>query len=66
MPDNGRAVILTIRDDGRGFDPATADGPKDGHFGLQGMRERIKRLGGQLEIKSAVGKGTIITASVMP
>ncbi len=61
-----RAVILTIRDDGRGFDPATAGGPKDGHFGLQGMRERIKRLGGQLEIKSSPGKGTIITASVMP
>ncbi len=59
-----RAVTLSITDDGIGFDPATADGPKDGHFGLQGMRERIKRLGGCLEIKSAPGTGTVITANV--
>ncbi|MBI4626150.1 MAG: sensor histidine kinase [Verrucomicrobia bacterium] len=60
----GRAVTLIIRDDGAGFDPATVDGPKDGHFGLQGMRERIKRLGGQLEIKSVRDTGTTITATV--
>ena len=59
-----RAVTLVIRDDGAWFDPSTADGPKDGHFGLQGMRERIKRLGGRLTIKSAPGHGTIITATV--
>ena len=59
-----REVTLIIRDDGIGFDPSTANGPKDGHFGLQGMRERIKRLGGRLEIMSAPGNGTIITATV--
>ncbi len=57
-------VALTIRDDGRGFDPARADGPKDGHFGLQGMRERMKRLGGSLAVDSAPGRGTTITATV--
>lgn len=57
-------VTLTIRDDGRGFDPARVDGPKAGHFGLQGMRERMKRLGGSLTIESAPGRGTAITASV--
>lgn len=59
-----RAITLVIRDDGSGFDPATADGPKDGHFGLQGMRERIKRLGGRLELASTPGQGTTITATV--
>ena len=59
-----RAVTLVISDDGAGFDPATANGPKDGHFGLQGMRERLKRLGGRLQITSAPGQGTVITATV--
>jgi len=57
-------VELSIRDDGRGFDPATADGPKSGHFGLQGMRERMKRLGGRLGIESSPGRGTVIVATV--
>ncbi len=57
-------ITLAIRDDGRGFDPATAEGPKDGHFGLQGMRERVKRLGGRLTLRSAPGRGTTITATV--
>ncbi len=61
---SGRAITLTISDDGVGFDPATAAGPQDGHFGLQGMRERIKRLGGRLEIASKPGRGTSITATV--
>lgn len=57
-------LSLTVRDDGVGFEPASADGPKDGHFGLQGMRERMKRLGGVLKIESSRGKGTLITATV--
>lgn len=59
-----RSVTLTIRDDGRGFAPGTAPGPRDGHFGLQGMRERAKRLGGTLAIHSAPGSGTTITISL--
>jgi len=55
-------IALIIRDDGTGFDLATAEGPKDGHFGLQGMRERMKRLGGELLIESRAGHGTTITA----
>ena len=58
------AVTLVIRDDGVGFDPATVEGPKEGHFGLQGMRERMKRLGGRVEIKSAPKSGTTLTATV--
>lgn len=58
------AVTLVIRDDGVGFDPSTVEGPREGHFGLQGMRERMKRLGGRIEIKSVAMSGTTITATV--
>jgi signal transduction histidine kinase len=57
-------VTLRIRDDGRGFIPASALGPREGHFGLQGMRERAKRLGGTLTIESAPGAGTHVSVSV--
>ena len=61
---SAHAVTLVIRDDGIGFDPATVEGPREGHFGLQGMRERMKRLGGRIEIKSVAMSGTTITATV--
>jgi signal transduction histidine kinase len=53
------ALHLGIEDDGRGFDPAAADA-LEGHFGIQGMRERAKKLGTSLEIQSAPGTGTRI------
>ncbi|HUA71419.1 MAG TPA: GAF domain-containing protein [Solirubrobacteraceae bacterium] len=52
-------VRLTVRDDGRGFDPAAQT---DG-FGLLGMRERIELLQGTLEVTSSPGKGTTIIAT---
>ncbi len=57
-------VELEVRDNGRGFDPASAPGQSDGHFGLQGMHERVKRLGGILEVKTARGHGTSIIVRV--
>ena len=57
-------VRLTVEDDGIGFDPAQAATPSEGHFGIQGMRERAKRLGGTLEIDSAPGRGTRIVVTV--
>ena len=51
------AVRLSLHDNGRGFDPA---GRHDG-FGLQGMRERVEGMGGQLSIRSARGEGTAIS-----
>ena len=39
-----------MRDDGSGFDPAAVPGVPEGHFGLQGIRERVKLLGGAFEI----------------
>ena len=61
---SARELVLAIQDDGSGFDPAAAAGLEDGHFGLQGMRERVKRLGGRLKISSKPGHGTTVTATV--
>lgn len=53
---------LSIRDDGRGFDPAER-GPS-GKLGLLAMRERLRAICGALEIDSARGEGTAILVSV--
>jgi signal transduction histidine kinase len=37
---------------------------ESGHFGMQGMRERVERLGGTCEVTSARGAGTTVTARV--
>ncbi len=55
--DDGR-LELHVSDDGCGFDPANIEG--EGRYGLQGMRERAKMIGGELEIKSQLGGGTAI------
>ncbi|HUS69329.1 MAG TPA: MASE3 domain-containing protein [Anaerolineae bacterium] len=52
----GRAT-LSIRDDGRGFDPADV---MPAHLGLGIMRERAERIGATLEINSDLGQGTQI------
>jgi signal transduction histidine kinase len=51
-------VTVRVNDDGVGFDEQR---PADG-FGLIGMRERVGLVGGRLEISSARGEGTTITA----
>ena len=57
---HGGTVSFSVRDDGFGFDPATAPGPLQGHFGLQGVRERLDKFNGNLMIDSRPGKGTRI------
>ena len=56
------AVYLSIRDHGRGFDPATVLAREHNRerFGLRGVRERIHALGGECEILSRLGEGTQI------
>jgi signal transduction histidine kinase len=44
-----------------GIDPAVLDLGKDGHFGLQGMRERAGRIGGKLTMVSTLNTGTGVT-----
>jgi signal transduction histidine kinase/ligand-binding sensor domain-containing protein len=55
-----RDLTLRIDDNGIGFNPAVADRGKDGHFGLQGMRERSARIGGKLTLVSSSSSGTEI------
>jgi len=55
---------LEIHDNGCGFDPALAPGQEKGHFGLQGIRERVKRLGGHVEFRTAPGAGTTIHVQI--
>jgi signal transduction histidine kinase len=59
-----RRLVLSVKDDGRGFDPAGAFATLDGHFGLLGMRERARRVGGDLDLSSHPGEGTQVTATV--
>jgi two-component system NarL family sensor kinase len=55
------SVVLRVRDDGAGFDPATRD---DDRYGLVGMEERARVAGGTLRVVSAPGEGTLIEAVV--
>ena len=62
-------LSFSVRDDGGGFDPSACDGPTEGHFGLEGIRERIKRLGGTFRLESRPGAGTraeVTLVSVQP
>ena len=56
------SVLLSIGDDGRGFDPG--EQIADGHFGLIGMRERAEQAGGVLTVESEREHGTQITVDV--
>jgi signal transduction histidine kinase len=53
-------LVLRVSDNGTGIDPDIADKGKDGHFGLQGMRERTARIGGNLTLGSSSNSGTEI------
>ena len=58
----GERLIMTIIDDGSGFDAAELQ--SSGHLGCQGMRERAVMLAGELTIESELGQGTRITVEV--
>ena len=61
--DGGR-LHFSVRDNGCGFDPESAPGMRDGHFGLQGIRERIETLEGTVSVESAPGRGTKASMSI--
>ena len=56
----GHDLALRVSDNGVGIDPVISDRGKDGHFGLQGMRERAARIGGSLTLGSSSNSGTEI------
>jgi len=56
---NNGVLLMTIADDGCGFDPSTVAA---GHFGLLGMRERARLIGGEVDLSSRPGAGTTVTA----
>jgi ligand-binding sensor domain-containing protein/signal transduction histidine kinase len=55
---------VQVRDDGHGFDTAMASSQSNGHYGLLGIQERTKRIGGVLILNSWPGSGTELTLSV--
>jgi signal transduction histidine kinase len=58
-------VTLDVRDDGVGFVPDRRAAREDGSgYGLAGMRQRVQRVAGTLEVESAPGEGTAISANV--
>jgi signal transduction histidine kinase len=60
-----RHLRARVRDDGKGTDPKLiADGGREGHFGLRGMQERAKLIGGKLTMWSERGAGTEVELSV--
>ena len=60
--ESGEHTLLTIRDNGIGFDMKSKE--PTGHFGLVGMRERAELAGGKLKIESEKGKGTKVVLSI--
>jgi len=56
-----RQLQVRIRDDGSGIDPSVLSHEgRAGHWGLTGMRERAKRIGGEMDVWSELGAGTEI------
>ena len=54
-------VVLEVRDNGQGFDPAAGH---PGHFGLDSMRSRAAEIGGRITIESVPGSGSIVEVRV--
>ena len=52
--DNGM-LFFSVTDNGSGFNPEASPGPKSGHFGIDGIRERLSRRNGRLILESSPG-----------
>lgn len=57
-------LSVRVKDNGSGIEPVVAAEGRQGHFGLQGMRERAARIGAKLTIVSSANSGTEITLVV--
>jgi signal transduction histidine kinase/ligand-binding sensor domain-containing protein len=60
-----RRLRLQVRDDGKGIDSKIlAEGGRNGHYGLAGMRERAKLAGGKLAVRSKLDSGTEVELTI--
>jgi ligand-binding sensor domain-containing protein/signal transduction histidine kinase len=59
-----RHLRVLVRDDGRGIDPQVLYSGREGHWGLVGIRERSKRIGASLRLRSRIGAGTEVDLTV--
>lgn len=62
LADSEGMLTLEIADDGRGMAPAQRDKPKA--FGLKGLQERARTVGGWLDVSSQPGRGTSVILSI--
>jgi signal transduction histidine kinase/ligand-binding sensor domain-containing protein len=60
----GQDLAISVGDNGVGIPESIINGGSDGHFGLQGMRERASRIGGKLKIVTSVDSGTEVSLVV--
>ena len=56
-----KTLLLTIQDDGQGFDASTIP---SGHYGILGIKERVRLVNGSFEIQSENGKGTTLKIEI--
>ncbi len=63
---DGDGLSLEVGDDGVGFEPTSVEGERSGHLGLAGMRARVERFGGRMDIDSASGRGACLKFTVPP
>lgn len=61
---DAKLLHMTVSDDGRGFSPDVKTTGINGHFGLQGMRERARAIGAGFDVKTAPGQGTTVSIEV--
>jgi signal transduction histidine kinase len=60
-------ATLEIEDNGRGFDPKEVENLsniREGHYGLQGIRERLQTVGGDLKLKSSASSGSLLSITL--
>jgi two-component system NarL family sensor kinase len=63
----GDRVVLTVADDGVGFEPSIVDQRvAEGHIGLASLQARFDSMGGAMAIDSTLGRGTVVTVTSPP
>lgn len=63
----GDRVVMTVADDGAGFEPSIVDQRvAEGHIGLASLQARFDAMGGAMTIDSGVGRGTVVTVTSPP